>query len=236
MASTILAIPILALSAGSALGQDGSKTWTENADFDEGTLINVTYDPVPDQLQLVDQGEAFNFIWVAASDRGTIVKIDTVTGDVLGEYHSAPLGRGLNPSRTTVDANGNVWAGNRNENSGGKGSIVHIGLEENGQCVDRNGNGVIDTSTALGDIKAWPNTGGADTNGGVSTALDECIIHYVRTSGTNVRTVAIDGSNNVWVGGLTNRTHELYDDNGIAVPGSQFNLGCGGYGGLVDGN
>ena len=108
--------------------------------------------------------------------RDTIVKIDTTTGAILGEYWSSPDRRGRNPSRTTVDANGNVWAGNRNEAAGGQGSVVHVGLEENGQCVDRNGNGTIDTSTGLGDIKPWTNLGGADDNGGVSTAADECII------------------------------------------------------------
>ena len=102
--------------------------------------------------------------------------------------------------------------------------------------MDRNHNGVIDTSTGLGDIMPWPNAGGADTNGGVTTAQDECIIHYVRTAGTSVRTVAVDGSNNVWVGGFSNRVHELLDSNGNAVPGTLFNLGCGGYGGLVDAN
>jgi YVTN family beta-propeller protein len=235
-AATILTIPILLFSAGIALGDSGSKTYTVNADFDDGSLINVSYDAFPDQLQLIDTGEAFEFIWVAASIRGTIVKIDTVTGAILGEYQSAPSGRARNPSRTTVDANGNVWAGNRDESSGGLGSVVHVGLEENGQCVDRNGNGSIETSTGLGDIKPWTNSGGADNNGGVSTAEDECIIHYVRTSGTNVRTVAVDGLNNVWVGGYANRTHELYDSAGVAVPGSQFNVGCGGYGGLFDAN
>jgi DNA-binding beta-propeller fold protein YncE len=236
MVPSLCASTILLFSAGAAFGDSGSRTYTTDADFDEGTLINVTHDLIPDQLQLIDQGEPFNFIWVAASTRGTIVKIDTETGAVLGEYRSAPLGRALNPSRTTVDANGSVWAGNRDESGGGMGSIVHIGLQENGQCVDRNGNGVIETSAALGDIRPWPNTGGADDNGGVSTAEDECIIHYVRTSGTAVRTLAVDGSNNVWVGGLGNRVHELYDQNGNAVVGTQFNLGCGGYGGLVDGN
>lgn len=231
------AILILLFSAGSALGASGSVTYTVDAEFDQGTLINVNHDaPNNDQLQLNESGEPFNFIWVAASARGTIVRIDTETGAVLGEYRSAPQGMGLNPSRTTVDANGNVWAGNRNEASGGKGSVVHIGLQENGQCVDRNGNGTIDTSSGLADIKPWSNSGGADTNGGVTTAEDECIIHYVRTSGTYVRTVAVDGSNNVWIGGYGNRVHELYDQDGIVVPGTQFNLGCGGYGGLVDGN
>ena len=228
---------MLLFTAGKAFGLTGNPfTYTTTPEFNSGSLINVTADAIPDQLQLLDTGEAFSFIWVAASARGTIVKIDTETGDILGEYLSAPNGRARNPSRTTVDANGNVWAGNRNEGSGGQGSVVHIGLAENGQCVDRNGNGLIETSSGLGDIRPWANTGGADDNGGVATAEDECIIHYVRTSGTNVRTVAVDGSNNVWVGGLGNRAHELYDSNGNSVVSSLFNLGCGGYGGLVDGN
>ncbi|MEN8177276.1 MAG: hypothetical protein ABFS39_01480 [Pseudomonadota bacterium] len=228
---------ILLLCAGTAFGLTGNPfTYTTTLEFNSGSLINVTADAIPDQVQLLDTGEAFNFIWVAASARGTIVKINTETGAVLGEYQSAPDLMARNPSRTTVDANGNVWAGNRNEASGGLGSVVHIGLEENGQCVDRNSNGTIETSSGLGNILAWSNTGNADSNGGVSTAVDECIIQYVRTSGTNVRTVAIDSSNNVWVGGYGNRVHELYDSNGISILGSQFNLGCGGYGGLVDGN
>jgi streptogramin lyase len=227
----LLAASSLLVSA-TAPGNPGIYTFDD--DFDQGTLVNVNHSPNSGQLQLDSEATPFEFIWVAASGRGTIVKIDTVTGAILGEYWSSPDGMGRDPSRTTVDGNGNVWAGNRAEASGGLGSVVHIGLEENGQCVDRNGNNAIDTSTGLGDIKPWPNTGGADTNGGVTTAEDECILHYVRTAGTNVRTVAVDGSNHVWVGGLTNRVHELLDPNGAVVPGAQFNLGCGGYGGLVD--
>ena len=133
-------IALLASAQAVAVPLTGSPaTYTLTEHFQEGTGINVTYDN--DQVQLDDTTSAFNFIWVAASGRGTIVKIDTQTGAVLGEYHSAPLGRGTDPSRTTVDANGNVWAGNRAEGSdtgqGPKGSVVHIGLLENGQCVDR---------------------------------------------------------------------------------------------------
>ena len=91
------------------------------------------------------------------------------------------------PSRTTVDKNGSVWASNRAGNS-----VVHIGLEENGQCEDRNGNGIIDTSRGRKDVKAWTNAGGADTNGGVSTAADECIIHYVRVRSSGTRHVSVD--------------------------------------------
>jgi DNA-binding beta-propeller fold protein YncE len=162
--------------------------------------------------------------------------VDTLTGAVLGEYKSAPDGRGKDPSRTTVDLKGNVWAGNRDENDG-KGSIVHIGLNENAQCVDRNGDGVITTSTGLDDVKPWTNAGGADNNGGVSTAVDECIIHYTRTAGTGLRTIAVDANNDVWTGGFNNREHEKIDGStGVAIPGTQFNKGCGGYGGLLDKN
>ena len=74
-----------------------------------------------------------------------------------------------------------------------------------------------------------------DADGGVSTATDECLINYVRTFGTNARTVAIDKNNNLWVGGLGNQWHEEIDGvTGQHVPGSEFNPGCGGYGGFID--
>jgi len=120
------------------------KVYTLDADFAEGLLVNVNYVDVPNQLQLDSEATPFDFIWVAASARGTIVKVDTITGDILGEYRSTPSSHGSgNPSRTTVDNDGSVWVANRNNVAGGKGTIVHIGLEENGQCEDRNGNGVI---------------------------------------------------------------------------------------------
>lgn len=51
----------------------------------------------------------FNFIWIACASRGTIVKIDTDSGKVLGEYRTAPKGRYQNPSRTTVDYMGGMF-------------------------------------------------------------------------------------------------------------------------------
>ena len=43
-------------------------TYTLDADFDEGTLINVVHVP-SDQLQLSNTTSAFNFIWVAVSTK-----------------------------------------------------------------------------------------------------------------------------------------------------------------------
>ncbi len=208
-----------------------SRTYTTDADFDEGILVNVNHDPPNnDQLQLNAFPEPFPFIWIANSARGTVCRVDTETGAILGEYRSAPEGRGLNPSRTTVDFFGNVWTGNRDESGGGQGSVVKIGLviggtrgiknpdgtftpDPNGEylappflystAVDRDSDGYIKTSRGLGHILSWPDI--TDGVGGpvgiVEDADDECILIFQRTTGPNVRHVSVDGNNDVWVGG-----------------------------------
>lgn len=150
-----------------------SRTYTRNADFDEGELFNVHHD-VPDQLQLAGKAKLFPFINVAASLRGTVVRIDVNTGQVVGEYLTAPDRRQKNPSRTTVDFEGNVWVGNRDERGfsvplSPGGSVTKIALVIGGMrcdstgkpdssgeylkppfsyctAVDRNGDGLIRTS------------------------------------------------------------------------------------------
>lgn len=240
-------------------------TYTLDADFDGGTLLNVNHDaPNNNQLQLNKTTAPFPFVNIAASARGTAVRIDVNTGAILGEYFTAPDGMGRDPSRTTVDQQGNVWVSNRAEAgvSGGqpKGSLTRIGLIIGGArsnadgtpnpagqylkspfqyntCIDRDGDGLIKTSSGLANILPWTNTGGADSDGGVSTAEDECVINYTRVSGTNTRTVAVDANNDVWTGGLGNQSHEKISGvTGLPVAGTQVNAGCGGYGGLVDQN
>ena len=89
----------------------------------------------------------------------------------------------------------------------------------------------------LGNILPWTNTDDADRHGGVSTAEDECIINFTRVTATGARTLAIDANNDVWVGGLKNNEHEkISGKSGLPIPETQFNLGCGGYGGVVDRN
>lgn len=207
-----------------------SRTYTLDADFDEGSLVNVAQG-VPNQLQLDDTTQTFNFIWVAVSSKGTVVKIDTETGAILGEYWTSPAGQPKDPSRTTVDQNGNVWATNRAGNS-----VVHIGLVENGQCVDRNANGVIDTSTGYGDVRAWLNTNGANTNGGVTLAADECIIHYTKVNSSGTRHVSVTRDNDVWVSGTGGRRFDLIDGRTGAIKRAEPSVGYGGYGGLIDRN
>jgi RHS repeat-associated protein len=206
------------------------RVYTANADFDEGSYINVTRN-VPDQLQLDETARTLNFIWVAVSSKGTVVKLDTETGAVLGEYLTSPNGQPRNPSRTTVDQNGNVWATNRDGNS-----VLHIGLVENGQCVDRNNNGVIDTSKGYGDIRPWTNAGEADTAGGVRTAQDECILHYTKVNTSGTRHVSVNKDNDVWVSGTGGQRFDLIDGKTGLIKRSESSVGYGGYGGLIDKN
>jgi streptogramin lyase len=238
------AILILLFSAGSALGASGSVTYTVDADFDEGTLVNVNHDsPNNDQLQLDSVATPFEFIWIAKSGRGTVVKIDTNTGTVLGEYRTTPSSQALgNPSRTTVDSDGSVWVANRNNVYDTYGSVLHIGLLENGQCEDRNGNGAIDTSTALGDVKAWTDLTTTVDGRPVATAADECIVHYTKVNSRGTRHVSVDANNDVWVGGVSTRNFDLIKGGRYDVPASgtiirsEPSVGYGGYGGLIDGN
>ena len=130
-----------------------------------------------------------------------------------------------------MDLNGNVWATNRAGNS-----VVHVGLVENGQCVDRNGNGLIETSTGFNDIKPWTNAGGANTNGGVSTAADECIIHYTKVNSFGTRHVSVNKDNDIWVSGTSGRRFDLLDGITGQIKRAEPTVGFGGYGGLIDPN
>jgi hypothetical protein len=168
-----------------------SVTYTVDADFDQGTLGDVNHDaPNHDQLQLNTTSTFFPFVNVAASARGTVVRINVDSGAVTGEYFTAPTGRHRNPSRTTVDKFGNVWVANRDEAEAGQGSVARIGLVTGGTradadgtpnpggqfvkspfayntCEDRDGDGLLKTSSGLGDIRPWTNAGAVDHDGGV---------------------------------------------------------------------
>lgn len=147
-------------------------------------------------LSTANSDTTFPYIWIANSGEGTISKLNTRTGQELGRYRTGP-GNG-NPSRTTVDQDGSVWVGNRSNNT-----ITKVGVKEYGQCIDRNRNGVIDTSTGGVDVRDWAGSFGD----GVANAADECILLHVALSAPGVATpqdirlIAIDKDNNLFAGG-----------------------------------
>jgi len=178
------------------------------------------------------------FLWVSETNVNTIVKIDTERGAIVGRYKTWPTsyGNGGNPAGLSLDYDGSVWVpNNRNYFSGG--SMIHIGLEENGQCEDRNGNGVIDTSTGFDDLKPW-----ADDTGtrGVATADDECIVHLVTLTSSAAGPVMINEDNDVWAIGYSIKNFDLvkggrYDVSSSGTVLTTYpSVGEGGYAGLMD--
>lgn len=81
----------------------------------------------------------FSYLWACNSTQGTISKIDTQTVTEVGRFYTRPDLSG-SPSRTSVSLSGHVAVANRS------GGITKIYASED-DCVDSNGNGVIDTST-----------------------------------------------------------------------------------------
>ncbi len=242
------------------------RVYTSNADFDRGTSVHVNHTDVPDQLQLDSRELEFPFVWVAKTGRKTIVRIDANTGQVLGEYRTAPDSRSGNPSRTAVDPAGNVWVGNRSEGAGGRGSIAKIGLVIGGTrgrknpdgsftpdvagaylappflhstAVDRDGDGLIRTSRGLGDALPWSDLG--DGLGGstaeVQDAEDECILLYQRTSAADIHHLSLGLDGRVWAGGFqSGPTGFDVLDPETGAILDGMLLACGGYGGVIDVN
>jgi len=128
------------------VARPSSYTYTLDADFDSGTLVNLNHSsPTNDQLQLNQRITPFPFVNVACSGRGTVARIDVNTGEIVGEYLTAPDQMGRDPSRTTVDRFGNVWVANRGEPSSDyvlqKGSVARIGLVVGGTRGRKNADG-----------------------------------------------------------------------------------------------
>ncbi|HEY3444872.1 MAG TPA: hypothetical protein VGK67_00855 [Myxococcales bacterium] len=208
-----LAVVLQCGLVGTAFGQ--RKTFTVNADFDQGTLKNAVDTNPNNQLVLgptpVSQT---HLIWATNYLYGYVVRLDTLTGKQTGRYDSVLTAvngvatgaqaaqtycdfatTGNCPGRVAVDANGDVWIVNRAFSQQGtltkfSGNLAH--------CIDRNNNGVIDTSFDKnndGLVDVTP------TAGEYFGQNDECILTTIKIGGMNAlpRGVAIDKYGKVWV-------------------------------------
>lgn len=199
------------------------KNYTLDTDFNEGVLANVEHDTIHDQLQLSKKIVSLPLIWVPNSDEGTVSKVDTQTGKELGRYFTGSTVWG-SPSRTTVDLMGNVWFGNR-----GTGTVVKIGLFEAGQCKDKNGDGVIETSQDLnndGDVV------GAEI---LPWGTDECVLLEISGIG-GARGIAIDSDNNLWAGDYWGSNEYKHIDGETGAILSTVSTGKSAYGAVIDAN
>ena len=209
------------LSASAALAFSGaafaaSKTYTFDADFDLGALSGVNHS-VSNQLQLSAVGTTFPVMWIANAGEDTVTKFDTVANVELARYRTwfGPSGQagyvnhlnnayaGAAPSRTAVDLNGNAYVLNRWFDNR-KPVLLKILTEG---FIDRNGNGVLDTSTGPTPLAM------ADTNGNgeidPSEITDERIAFAVTVGPNNGlgRALCIGTDGNLWVGMYNTREY-----------------------------
>lgn len=94
-----------------------TKTWTDTADWAaHSEQQNVTWQDVPGQIQLIKNPPKVQqtpFIYIPNSASNTVTQLDTKTGKLNWTFNLNQIRGGGNPSRTTVDASGNVWVGLR---------------------------------------------------------------------------------------------------------------------------
>ncbi|MFY0521916.1 kelch repeat-containing protein [Archangium gephyra] len=221
---------VFLLSLGSSGAALADRTYTKNADFDEGELNGLNHDPPHEnqlQISFSELPIVPPFIWVANYVDGTVTKINTDTRAQVAKYHSVlkqnwdssvpndvgdpnSPGNCNSPSRTTVDGDDNAFVANRGlcpDNSLTRASVTKI-AGSLGYCVDRNKNGRIDTSSDLNGDGFIGNEPGKPKE--FLGQADECLLwtqNYAE-KGDLGRSVAIDGDQNLWLAGYN--TSKLY--------------------------
>ena len=73
-------------------------------------------------------------------------------------------------------------------------------------AIDRDGDGLIRTSSGQGNILSWPTNSFVPGWGSVNDAEDECIIKYIRTPSQLVSALALDSNNDLWISGYCNHS------------------------------
>lgn len=125
-----------------------------------------------------------SYIWISQNGNGTISKVDTRTMKQVAAYVTK-AGGGGDPSRTTVGLGGDAVVANR-----GGASATKIAGDKT-SCIDRNGNGKIDTyESDQGLSTASPFWWQANQ----MNSPDECVLWSTPlTPGSLVRAAGFDG-------------------------------------------
>jgi hypothetical protein len=174
-------------------------------------------------------GQAQSFIWIANTGEGTLSKVCTTSGEEVARYVTSPQGATGDPSRTSVNLHGDMVVTNRSPQPGPS-SVTKFAADVK-DCVDRNSNGQIDTSTGPTDVRAW--------------GEDECMIWNTPLGGgmeIGARATAWDGTEDsktglggmVFIGAMTNKTvYKINGDTGAIL--EQAVTANAHYGGAIDG-
>jgi streptogramin lyase len=177
-------------------------------------------------------GDVTSYIWIANSREGTLSKLRTEDGVEVGRFITSPQGAAGDPSRTSVNLHGDAVVTNRSPASGPSSVTKFAAEPEN--CVDRDRNGTIDTSTGGTDVRPW--------------GEDECMLwntplpNASATTAIGARATAWDGQESVdtgagghvWIG--AHNTGEVFQLDGetgaVLATTTVTNMP---YGGAMDG-
>ncbi|MCA9613943.1 MAG: hypothetical protein KC586_14400, partial [Myxococcales bacterium] len=194
-------------TGSSGFGMNGSGSGTS---FDPG-MGGLVVDTMP--------AEDADYLWVPNTAESTVSRWDARTATEVGRYLvGLPSGecRGVccwnnncnMPSRVAVDGRGDAYVANRGFTM--QGTVVKI-AGSRADCVDRNGNGMIDTSTSSTPMP-W--------------GTDECILWTANVGVSNavLRALTIDAGDAAhpegypWVGGYnTFLFYKLNPDTGAVM-------------------
>lgn len=262
---------------GSLDGGDGTETLKvppggfrlDGGSGEQGS--GVTQDP-NGNLVLSSGAAELHFMWIANSAHDWVSKYDTRTGKEVGRYFSVipkdcagsagpPCAAGVvhglqpnspstganSPSRTAIDLFGDVWVANRAPMR--QGSVTKVANDE-ASCIDRNGDGVIQTSRDLnGDGQISPDAADKEmivpSDPADPNQYDECVLFTTTVAAVSAeisaRALAISGGmegspGEVWVGIYSDRRfYKLHPANGQVVAQTDP-LPFGPYGAIVDRN
>jgi hypothetical protein len=203
--------------------------------FGDGMLNGLSVDPMTGAISPSGMVTTTtnDFLWIVNVAESTVSKWNAATNTEIARYRvgissgqclgSCCHNNGCNmPSRVVVDGNGDAYVANRG--FGMQGTVTKIAGDRS-ECVDRNGNGMIDTSSGPMNVLPY----GA---GGTGVSTDECVLWTVNVGASNavLRSITVDRGDAmrpngyIWVGGFNDRSVYRLDP----VDGRVLNTGAPG--------
>lgn len=189
------------------------RVFSTDADFALGSFDGTrSQSPHANQLRIVTGARMAPHLWVANASSGTVTRVDTTTGKQVARYDSVltqnwdgsipavrpPRDACNHPLLTAVDTRGDAFVVNRGNCSGTFAALTKY-AGSLAACVDRNGNGQIDTSR---DANGDGSINMSDPSEFIGQA-DECILwtrNYAALEDQG-RSLVVDAEQNVWAAG-----------------------------------